>query len=106
MARLIPIGARILVLDLEPEVSIVKRAQNAGLHIVVLDENKPQPTSGLVKAVGTDPLIQEMCSVGDTVLFSRHAGTHVFVEGVEYRSLELRDIAYVIKPDDAPTAPA
>lgn len=99
MSKIIPLGARCLVTDLEPELSIVKRAEKAGIYAVVLEENKPQPTSGLVEAVGSDPLIQELIAVGDTVLFSRHAGIQVNIEGREFRSLELREIAHVIKPD-------
>jgi co-chaperonin GroES (HSP10) len=103
MSRLIPLGARVLVTDLEPEASLVKRGQAAGLHVVVLEENAPKPTSGKVEAVGSDPLIQELIQVGDVVLFSKHAGLEVQIEGKSYRSLELREIAHVVKPD--PTTP-
>src|SRR4029077_5898975 len=102
MPRLIPLGARVLVTDLEPEVSIKKRAEAAGLYAVIADENVPKPTSGKVEAIGSDPLTQELISVGDTVLFGRNAGIMVQIEGREYRSLELREIAHVIKPDLAP----
>lgn len=104
MSRLIPLGARVLVTDLEPEASLVKRGQAVGLHVVVLEENAPKPTSGKVEAVGSDPLIQELIQVGDVVLFSKHAGLEVQIEGKSYRSLELREIAHVVKPD-LPTAP-
>lgn len=99
MSRLIPLGSRILVTDIEPEVSDVKRMEAIGLYAVVAEENKPRPTSGLVEAVGPDPMVQEYINVGDTVLFARHAGLMVQIEGREYRSLELREIAHVIKPD-------
>lgn len=99
MSRLIPLGARVLVTDLEPEASLVKRGQAIGLHVVVLEENAPKPTSGKVEAVGSDPLIQELIQVGDVVLFSKHAGLEVQIEGKSYRSLELREIAHVVKPD-------
>lgn len=104
MPKLIPIGSRCLVTDLDPEVSLVKRAEAAGLHLVIGEENVPKPTSGKVEAVGSDPLIQELISVGDIVLFARHAGLEVQIEGKAYRSLELREIAHVIKPD-LPTSP-
>lgn len=99
MPKLIPLGARVLVTDLEPEVSLVKRAEKAGLHLVIGEENVPKPTSGKVEAVGSDPLVQELITIGDVVLFARHAGLEVQIEGKSYRSLELREIAHVIKPD-------
>ena len=105
MGKLIPLGARILVVDLPPETSIQKRAEAAGLHVVVLEENIPKPTSGIVKAVGSDPLIQELIQVGDTVLFARHCGLEILVEGQAYRSLELREIAHVLKPDPITPSP-
>lgn len=98
--KAIPIGARVLVKDLDPEVSLVKRAQAAGLHAVILEQNTPKPTSGTVIAVGSDPLIQELVSIGDTVTFGRNSGTHCQIEGVEYRSLELNEIILVIKPEE------
>lgn len=94
---IMPFGARIFVEDLEPETSLQKRAEDAGLYIVSLDENIPKPTSGRVIAVGTDPLIQEHVSVGDVVTFARHAGLDQYVEGRRYRSLEIREIIAVIK---------
>lgn len=99
MSRLIPMGARVLVTDIDPEDSVTKRAAKAGLYAVVLEENNPKPTSGKVEAVGSDPLIQELIQVGDVVLFARHAGLEVLIEDKSYRSLELREIAHVIKPD-------
>jgi co-chaperonin GroES (HSP10) len=105
MPRLIPIGPRVLVTDLEPEVSIKKRAEAAGIYAVVSEENTPKPTSGKVEAVGSDPLTQELIAIGDIVLFARHAGIMVQIEGREYRSLELREVAHVIKPDPEPSFP-
>lgn len=105
MPKIVPVGARIFVKELEPETSLEKRAEASGLHLVILDENIPKPTSGIVVAIGNDPLIQEICQLGDTVTFARHAGLIQLVEGAEYRCLELREIIACIKPDsvDSPT---
>ena len=92
-----PNGARIFVEELEPEVSLVKRAQAAGLHAVVLEENLPKPTSGTVVAIGDDPLVQENYKLGDVVTFSKHAGTYQQVEGKEYRCLEDREVIAKIR---------
>lgn len=105
MSKAIPVGDRVLVKDLEPELSVAKRAQRAGLFAVVLPENEPKPTSGTVVAVGSGTLIQEACAVGDKVLFSQHAGIGVQLEGEEYRMLEWREISLVIKPDEVATSP-
>ena len=98
--KAIPAGDRVLIKDIEPEAGIVRRAQRAGLAVVILPENEPQPTSGTVVAVGNGALVQEFVSEGDTVLFGRHAGLGVQLEGEEYRMLEWREISMVIKPDE------
>lgn len=101
MSMIMPIGARCFVIDLEPEIDLRKRAANAGLHVVIAEENVPKPTTGRVVAVGSDPLIQELVRVGDVVGFSRHAGIHRIIEGVEYRCLELREITDVTRESPA-----
>jgi len=40
--RAIPIGARVLVQDLEPSVSLVERGRAVGLSVVVLVRKRPQ----------------------------------------------------------------
>jgi len=104
MKTIRPVGARLLVKDLEPEADLVRRGARSGLTVVVNEENVPRPTSGLVMAVGSDPLTQEEVSVGDVVMFHPYAGHFVSVEGETFRSLELREITSVIResPDPAP----
>jgi co-chaperonin GroES (HSP10) len=48
-------------------------------------------------------MVQEYVHVGDTILFNRHAGTHVTLEGRTYRSLEYREIDHVIRRQEAAT---
>ena len=99
MPRILPAFERCFVKDLEPETSLKKRAEAVGLHLVLAEENVPKPTTGIVVAIGPGELIRELCEVGDTVCFSRHAGSYQYVEGEEYRCLEYREILSVIKPD-------
>src|SRR5258707_1706398 len=90
--EIVPMGDRIFVEEIEPEVSLVNRARAAGLYAVVTEENVPKPTTGRIVAVGDDPLIQSRCKLGDVVSFSAHAGVYQEVEGKTYRCLEGREI--------------
>lgn len=89
------IGARILILDIEPVDDISARAKAAGLHAVVYDRNVPKPTEGIVLGVGGDPLVQEEVKIGDHVFFGKFAGHHVYEQGREYRSLEFQEVTRV-----------
>jgi co-chaperonin GroES (HSP10) len=104
MLEITPMGDRIFVDELEPEVSLVKRAEAVGLSIVVNNENVPRPTTGIVVAVGDDPLIQERCKIGDVVSFASHAGVYQQVSGKQYRCLEGREIISRIR-NVTPQAP-
>lgn len=107
MAKIIvPMGDRIFVEELEPEVSVVKRAQAAGLYAVVAPENEPKATTGIVVAIGDDPLIQSRCRLGDIVSFGWSAGVYQQVEGKQYRCLEGREIISLIRetPDEPTSA--
>jgi len=106
--RIVPIGARVFVKLIPATSDLEARANAAGISVVLDEANEPKPTEGTVVAVGSDPLIQELCQVGDTVLFSKHAGLDVMVEGYSYRSIELREIVACVKPHEAepPSVPA
>ena len=102
MPKLIPMGARLMVVPLESETSLEKRAEAVGLKLIIEEKNKPRATRGRVVAVGPDPLLQAHVSVGDEVWFSVYAGIETHIEGVTYLSLELKDITHVLKPDEVP----
>lgn len=87
-----PIGARILVEQIEPVSDVEERARKAGLFVAVYDHNRPKPTEGIVVAVGTDPLLQEHIQVGDHVVFSKFSGSEVQIEGKTYRQLDFPEI--------------
>lgn len=99
MTLIFPVGSRIFVDPIEPVDEVTARAKAAGLHAVVLEENLPQPTEGIVIALGTDPLVREIVQVGDHVTFSRHAGYEQRVHGHVYRALELRELIAVIREE-------
>lgn len=97
--KLIPMGSRILVEDIEATVDVVERGKQANLEIVLFEQNVPRPTEGLVVAVGSDPLLQEHLRIGDKVIFARYAGTHITVEGKTYRSLDFHEIITILREE-------
>jgi len=96
MAKLMPIGARVMVTDIQPLDDVSARAEKAGIYAVVYDHNKPMPTMGKVVAVGSDPEVQRLIHVGDTVFFAKHGGINTIVNGVQYRTLEFHEITSVL----------
>jgi len=95
-----PLGARLLVQPIVTTLSLEERARNAGLEIVVEQENRPMPTQGVVVAVGSDPLLQEEIKRGDLVFFNKHAGHDVELEGQSYRQLEHQEVTGVVQESD------
>jgi len=71
---------------------LAARAEAAGLLAIVDDAHKPRPTTGIVLAIGEDPLAQELYKVGDIVMYSPHAGQGFRSDHEDYRSLELHEI--------------
>ena len=106
MRTVMPMGARIFVLLDNPVSDLEAQARAAGLHIVLEEQNIPKPTSGRVIALGTDPLVHESLRIGDNVIFHRHSGTNVVVEGKELRCLELHEVISVIRDEATPPRPS
>lgn len=101
-----PLGPRILVEEIEPIDDVTEAYRKAGLSAVVLEANKPQPTSGKVIAVGTDPELQEHVKEGDVVIFSKHSGSNVIIEGRSLRCLEFHEIITVTRETSPPKPPS
>lgn len=102
MSTLTPIGDRVFVTLEQPIDEVTERARRVGLHAVVLEHNKPKPTTGIVVAVGSGPEIQQQVKVGDRVYFSRHAGSEILTEGQSYWVLELFEIISVERFSQSP----
>jgi len=100
MLKAKPRGARINVRDITPIDAVTARAQAAGIIPVIDDAHKPRPTTGIVVAVGEDPLIQELYKPGDIVMFSPHAGSTFMMNGQQYRSLEMHEIMNVLEEEE------
>jgi co-chaperonin GroES (HSP10) len=96
-----PFGPRVVVELIKTSLSIVERGKQSGLTVITSEVNDPKPTLGRILALGTDPMIQEMgFRIGMVVTFAGHAGTRVFVQDSEYRSLELQEIIAEIPEED------
>lgn len=98
-----PIGARVIVEDIEPLDEVTAKAMAAGLHVLVSEQNKPRATTGWVRALGTDPLLNENVRLGDVVFFNWHAGTRLTLNGKDFRILDFSEILSIQRDGDTPT---
>lgn len=92
-----PLGPRVLVEEMITTLSVEDRMAKAGLYAIVDEKNRPQPTQGRVIAIGTDPILRDAGIIeGCIVSFGKLAGTHVYVEDKQYRSLEFQELITII----------
>jgi len=92
-----PLGARVVIKALEKE----ERTKSG---ILLPDTAKEKPQQGKVIAVGPGRTLESGTKValevkeGDTVIFSKYAGTEVKVDGEEYIILDgERDILAIVE---------
>ncbi len=89
-----PLGDRVIIKVLE------KEEKTTG-GIVLPDKAKERPQDGEVKAVGPGKIlddgtkVQMEVKVGDTVVFSKYAGSEIKINGEEYLILRQDDILAV-----------
>jgi len=94
--KLRPIGDKIIV---EPE----KEEEKTKSGIVLPDTAKEKPQKGKVIAVGPGKILDNgqrspmEVKVGDTVIYSKYAGTEVKIDDKEYLILSDRDILAIIE---------
>ena len=90
-----PLGDRIVI-------ELVESEEKTASGIVLPDSAKEKPQEGKVIAVGTGRVLENgervapEVSVGDSIIFSKYAGTEVKYEGNEYLILRETDILAVI----------
>ncbi|MFZ5814721.1 MAG: co-chaperone GroES [Bacillota bacterium] len=91
-----PLGSRVVIKALEKE----ERTKSG---ILLPDTAKEKPQQGKVMAVGPGRVLETGAKValevkeGDTVIFSKYAGTEVKVDGEEYIILDgERDILAIV----------
>lgn len=91
-----PLGDRVIVQALEPE-------EETRGGIILPDTAKEKPQQGKVLAVGSGKLLDNgqkvalEVSVGDTVIFSKYAGTEIKLGDEEYLILSERDILAIVQ---------
>ncbi|WLD93697.1 co-chaperone GroES [Alkalihalobacillus sp. AL-G] len=90
-----PLGDRIII-------ELVESEEKTASGIVLPDSAKEKPQEGKVVAVGTGRVtdngekIALEVSEGDSVIFSKYAGTEVKYQGAEYLILRETDVLAVI----------
>ncbi|WP_062051000.1 co-chaperone GroES [Bacillus sp. JCM 19034] len=90
-----PLGDRIVI-------EIVESEEKTASGIVLPDSAKEKPQEGKVVAVGTGRVtdngerIDLEVSTGDSIIFSKYAGTEVKYEGKEYLILRESDVLAII----------
>ena len=71
--------------------------------IIIPDSAKEKPLEGKIVAVGNGKILEDGTvrkldvKVGDTVLFSKYAGTEIKIEGEEHLMMREEDILGVIE---------
>jgi chaperonin GroES len=89
-----PLGDRVVIKRLEAE-------EKTKSGIVLPNQAKEQPQMAEVIAVGPGGVVEGKeikmeVSVGDTVIFSKYAGTEIKYDGEEYTILSQRDILAIV----------
>jgi len=91
-----PLGDRVIVSPNEDD------EQRTASGLVIPDTAKEKPVTGTVLAVGPGELNDDGdrtpvdVAPGDTVVYSKYAGTELKYEGEEYLSLASRDLLAVV----------
>jgi chaperonin GroES len=90
-----PLGDRIVI-------ELVETEEKTASGIVLPDTAKEKPQEGKVVAVGTGRVLENgervalEVAAGDTIIFSKYAGTEVKYEGKEYLILRENDILAIV----------
>ena len=90
-----PLGDRIII-------ELVELEEKTASGIVLPDTAKEKPQEGKVVAVGTGRVLEKgervdlEVSVGDSIIFSKYAGTEVKYDGNEYLIVRENDILAII----------
>ncbi|MGC4378803.1 co-chaperone GroES [Fictibacillus sp. Mic-4] len=90
-----PLGDRIVI-------ELVESEEKTASGIVLPDSAKEKPQEGRVVAVGTGRVTEKgerialEVSEGDSIIFSKYAGTEVKYQGKEYLILRESDVLAVI----------
>ena len=84
-----PLGERVLV-------QRVEEATTTSTGIIIPDNAKEKPLSGIVKAVSKDVSEEGVINVGDEVIFAKYSGTELKLDDVEYLVMNTDDILGIL----------
>jgi len=84
-----PLGKRVLLERIEEP---TKTASG----IIIPDNAKEKPLSGIVKAVSEKIKENGSVAIGDKVIFAKYAGTELTIDGKTYLVMNLDDILGVL----------
>lgn len=92
--KLVPLGDRVVLQQLEAE-------ETTKSGIIITGETKEKPQEAEVVAVGPGGMVdgkevKMQVEVGQTVVFSKYAGTNVEIDEVEYIIVRQDDILAII----------
>ena len=96
MAKITPLGDRILVERLEAE-------EKTSGGIVLPDSAQEKPKEGRVLAVGSGKVLDSgersefQVKKGDRIIFASYAGTDVSVDGTDYLVMREEDVLAVVR---------
>lgn len=85
-----PLGQRVLV-------ERVEETKTTASGIIIPDNAKEKPLSGVVKAVSKEISDEGIIANGDKVVFAKYSGTEISLEGKEYLVLNTDDVLGVLK---------
>ncbi|WP_048601186.1 co-chaperone GroES [Rubeoparvulum massiliense] len=90
-----PLGDRVVI-------EVVEKEEKTVSGIVLPDTAKEKPQEGKVIAVGSGHLVEDdrvplEVKVGDTVIYSKYAGTEVKVANKEYLIVRESDILAIVE---------
>ncbi len=84
-----PLGKRVLLERIEEPTT-------TATGIIIPDNAKEKPLSGIVKAISAKVKENGLVSVGDKVVFAKYAGTELTIDGKTYLVMNTDDILGVL----------
>ena len=89
--RLVPLGDRVVLKQVEAE-----ETTKSGIVLPGSAQEKPQQAEVVAVGPGTDEVKMEV-SVGDSVIYSKYAGTEVKLGEEEYIVVKQNDIVAIVE---------
>ena len=88
--KLVPLGDRVVLKQVEAE-------ETTASGIVLPGQAQEKPQQAEVIAVGPGGVVKMEVEVGNTVIYSKYAGTEVKMDGTDYIIVKQEDILAIIK---------